>query len=209
MKHRRLALMLLITICYLGGCTPSFLHLQAPEVYVRKEFPTQETTATLTVLPFESPSYYPEIGMYTAQLFFQRLLGKKKFEVSLSQTTEWYERGRDWNGKTGLALDQGKSLKSDYILIGSIDYYRVGHITSNKVTVTARLLEVKTGDTLYFATGAGSGKPGKTFLLLDLKAGELTPSATSVLSAVVDHLIEDCFEKQKILGNPLHMLHSS
>jgi len=178
------------------GCTPSFLYVPAPTVYVREEFSPQDTTARITVLPFESPSYYPEIGIYTSKLFFQHLLKKKGFEVSFSPETNWYERGKDWNGKTGLAAEEGRKLMSDYILIGSVDYYMIGHITSNKVTITARLIEVTTGETLYFATGYGSGKPGRTYYILDLKAGETTPSATSVLYAVVDHMVKDCFDRK-------------
>jgi hypothetical protein len=59
---------------------------------------------------------------------------------------------------------------------------------------------VATEDTLYFATEYGSGKPGKTFLALDIKAGEPTPSASSVLYAVVDRIMKDCFENNGYFG---------
>ena len=85
---------LFIVPCFLTflnflGCTPSFLYVADPTVYVREGFPPQETTARVTILPFESPSYYPEIGMYTSKLFFQHLLKKKGFEAFLSQETNW------------------------------------------------------------------------------------------------------------------------
>jgi TolB-like protein len=195
MNAYRVITPLLVVLFNLWGCTPSFIHIPDPTVYMRKELPPQETTVKLTVLPFESPSYYPEIGMYTSKLFYQQLLKKKEFEVSFSQEADWHERGGSWIGKTELAVEEGRKLMSDYIIIGRVDHYMVGHITSNRVTVTTRLIEVKTGETLYFATGYGSGKPGRTFLLLDLKAGETTPSAISVLYAVVDHIVKDCFKK--------------
>ena len=195
MKKHLFIIPCFLTLLSLLGCTPSFLYVPDPTVYVREGFPPQETTARVTVLPFESPSYYPEIGMYTSKLFFQHLLKKEGFEVSFFPETNWYEKGRSWNGKTGLAAEEGRKLMSDYILIGSVDQYLVGHITSNRVTVTTRLIEVMTGETVYYATGYGSGKPGRTFLLLDLKAGETTPSTTSVLYAVVDHMVKDCFDR--------------
>ena len=206
MKAYRFITLLFFTVLSLWGCTPSFLYVSDPTVYVRKEFSSQETTSRLTVFPFESPSYYPEIGMYAAKLFFQQLLEKKEFEVSFSQDTDWYEKGRSWIGKTELAVEAGRRLGSTYILIGSVDQYLVGHITSNKVMVTVRLIVVKTGETIYFATGYGSGTPGKTFLILDLKSGENTPSATSVLYAVVDHIVKDCFERKKCYLGPLNTI---
>jgi len=206
MKGYRFITLLFLIVLGLWGCTPSFLYIADPTVYVRKEIPNQETTSKLTVLPFESPSYYPEIGMYTAKLCFQQLLEKKEFEVSFSQHTDWYERGGSWVGKTELAVEEGRRLKSNYILIGSVDQYLVGYITDSRVTVTARLIEVKTGETIYFATGYGSGKPGKTFLSLDIKGGEKTPSATSVLYAVVDHIIKDCFDRKKGYLRPLNII---
>jgi TolB-like protein len=206
MKEFRFTTILFLIVLSLWGCTPSFLYVSDPTVYVREKIPPQETTSKLTVLPFESPSYYPEIGMYTAKVFFQRLLEKEEFKVSFSQGTDWYKRGKSWIRKTELAVEEGRKLKSDYILIGSVDYYLVGHITSNKVIVTARLIEVKTGEIIYFATGYGSGKPGKTFLALDLKAGEKTPSTTSVLYAVVDHLVKDFFDNKNGLLRPLNII---
>ncbi|MBW2553114.1 MAG: hypothetical protein KAS98_13805 [Deltaproteobacteria bacterium] len=211
MKKHGFIILILAILFNLWGCTPSFLYVPKPTVYVKEELPPRETPLRLAVLPFESPDYYPEIGMYTAKLFFQKLIERREFkEVSFSQETNWYERGGSWNGRTELAVEEGKSLKSDYILIGSIERYQVGHITSNGVIVTVRLIEVETEETIYFATGYGSGKPGKTFLIMDLKAGEPTPSTTSVLYAVVDNLIKDCFKRNywKALKRIFSSLHN-
>jgi len=195
MKRHTRTMLLFTVLATLWGCTPGFLYLSDPIVYEKKVLPRQETLPTIAVLPFESPSYYPEIGMYTSKLFFQRLLEKKAFEgVSFLQVSDWYEKGMSWHGKTALAIELGREHNSDYILLGSVDQYLIGYITSNKITVTARLIEVATGDTMYFATEYGSGKPGKTFLVFDLKAGEPTPSASSVLYAVVDRIMKDCFK---------------
>jgi len=178
------------------GCTPSFVYVPDPTVYVKKELAPHKVSPKLAVLPFESPFYSPDSGMYTAKLFYQRLLARKEFrDIYFSQETDWEKRGMSWMGKSELAREEGRMRQADYVLIGSIDYYLDGHSIRNAVTVTARLLEVASGETIYFATGYGSGKPGKTFLFLDYKSGEYTPSVTSVLSAVVDNLIKDCFNK--------------
>ena len=148
------------------------------------------------VLPFESPSYFSEAGIFTAKLFYQRLLEQEEFtDIFYSQNSDWFEKGMTWSGRTELAIEEGRRAEVDYILIGSIDYFLVGHITTSRVTVTARLLEVMSGETIYFATGYGSGKPGKTFLFFDSRAGEHTPSPTAVLSVVVNNMVRDCFRK--------------
>lgn len=192
------------------GCTPGFLYVSKPTVYVKDGLPKGKTPVRLAVLPFASPDYHPEIGMYTAKLFFQKLIDRREFqEVFFSQETNWYERGGSFHGRTDLAIDEGKRLTSDYILMGSIERYKVGQITSNDVVVTVRLIEVETGKTLYFATGYGRGEPGKTFLIMDTKAGEPPPSSTSVLDAVVDRLVKDCFKRNfwEALGGIFSSLH--
>ena len=196
MKKYSLSILLII-ICVSGwGCTPSVVYVPSPTVYVKKNLASHKVSPKLAVLPFESPFYSPDSGMYTAKLFYQRLLARKEFrEVFFSQETDWHTNGMSLMGKSELAREEGRVRQADYVLIGSVDYYLVGHTTPNAVTVTAQLLEVATGETIYFATGYGSGKPGKTFLLLDYKSAEHTPSATSVLSAVVENLIKDCFSK--------------
>jgi TolB-like protein len=179
----------------LWGCTPSFLYLSDPVIYVKKDLPGDGNSDKLIVLPFESPAEYPGLGMYTAELFYQRLLKQAQFgEVAFIQAPDWYEQGRSIKGKTELAAALGRDLQGEYVLIGSIDYYLVGHTTSNRVTVTARLMDTATGETLYYATEYGSGKPGKTFFPYDLRAGEATPSTSSVLSAVVDQIVKGYFD---------------
>jgi TolB-like protein len=196
MKAHWFFILLVVVFLNSWGCTPSFVYVPNPTVYVKKDLVQHEVSPKLAVLPFESPFYSPDTGMYTAKLFYQRLLARKEFrEVFFFQGTDWYTQGKSWMGKSELAREEGRRRQADYVLIGSIDYYLVGHTTRNAVTVTARLLEVATGETLYFATGYGSGKPGKTFFFLDYKSGEYTPSATSVLSAVVENLVKDCFSK--------------
>jgi TolB-like protein len=188
---RHLFLCILFT---LWGCTPSFLYLADPLIYVKKDLPGNGNAAKIIVFPFESPSDYPGLGMYTATLFYQRLLKQEEFrEVAYVQVPDWYEKGKSLTGKTELAAELGRDFQSEYVLIGSIDYYLVGHITSNRVTVTARLMETATGETLYYATEYGSGKPGKTFFPYDVEAGETTPATSSVLSAVVDKLVKGYF----------------
>ena len=121
MKKYGFIILILATLFNLWGCTPGFLYVPKPTVYVKEGLPPRETPLRLAVLPFESPDYYPEVGMYTAKLFFQKLIERREFkEVSFSQETNWYERGGGWNGRTELAVEEGKRLKSDYILIGSI-----------------------------------------------------------------------------------------
>lgn len=196
MKAHRLFVVLVMGFLCGGGCTPSFVYVPDPAVFIKKELAQHEVSPKLAVLPFENPYYSPDSGMYTSKLFYQRLLARKEFsEVLFSQETGWYEKGMSWTGKSELACEAGRMHQADYVLIGSIDYYLEGHTVRNAVTVTARLLDVATGETIYFATGYGSGKPGKTFLLLDYRSGEYTPSATCVLAAVVDNLINDCFNR--------------
>lgn len=191
---KRMSMVIIALLLTVAGCTPSYLHVPDPTVYMNRGFPYHDDNPTVMVLPFEGPSYYPEIGMYTGMLFYHKLLERHgSLTASLSQDTGWYEQGMSWNGKTALALEAGRREGSDYILTGSVDNYLVGHITSSRVIVTARLMDVSTGETLYFASGYGSGKPGKTYLLYDTKAGESTPSNTAVIAAVVDNLVNDCF----------------
>ena len=178
----------------LWGCTPSYIFAPNPNVYVKQDFACKTLPQTLMILPFESPSYFFEAGQFTAKLFYESLLEKEEFaDIYYSQNADWYEKGITWHGRTERAIEEGRRAGVDYILIGSVDYYLVGHITTNRVTVTVRLIEVLSGETMYFATGYGSGKPGKTFLFLNATPGEHTPSPTAVLSVVVNNMVRDYF----------------
>ncbi len=196
MKRYKFISLLVMGLAGGWGCTPSFIYNPNPTVYVRRDLPEKEVPSKLVVLPFESPFYCSEVGMYASRLFYRQLLERKAFtSISFSQEADWFERGSGWLEKTRIAMQEGEKSEADYILIGSVDYYMLGYSTANRVTVTVRLIEVATGETIYFATGYGSGKPGNTYLLLGAKAGEHTPSTTSVLYAVVERMVKDCFKK--------------
>jgi TolB-like protein len=196
MKSYRFIFLFIAAFLCIWGCTPSYIYAPRPTTYVKQCLTCKEVPQTLMILPFESPSYFLDGGVFTAKLFYERLLQQEEFTaIYYSQNSDWFEKGMSWHGRTELAIEEGRRAGVDYILIGSIDYYLVGHITTNRVTVTARLIEVMSGETMYFATGYGSGKPGKTFLLLDAKPGEFTPSPTAVLSVVVNNMVRDYFRR--------------
>lgn len=194
MKSHRFIFLFIAALACIWGCTPSYIFAPNPTVYVKQDFACEHLPQKLMILPFESPSYFLEAGGFTAKLFYERLLQQDEFtEIYYSQDSDWFEKGMTWHGRTELAIEEGRKAGVDYILIGSIDYYLVGHISTNRITVTARLIEVLSGETMYFATGYGSGKPGKTFLILDAKPGQHTPSPTAVLSVVVNNMVRDYF----------------
>jgi hypothetical protein len=196
MKLHRLIFSLIGVCLCVWGCTPSVIVAPRPTVYVKQEIFDCDLPQTLMVLPFESPSYFLEAGTFTAKLFYQRMLEQDEFtKIIYSQNPDWFEKGLTWNGRTELAIEEGRRAEADYILIGSIDYFLVGNITTNQVTVTTRLIEVMSGETIYFATAYGSGRPGQTFFFFDSRPGEHSPSPTAVLSAVVNNIVRDCFRK--------------
>ena len=150
MKSHRFIFLLIAACLCIWGCTPSYIFNPSPTVYVKQNLSREDLPQTLMVLPFESPSYFSEAGIFTAKLFYQRLLEQEEFtDIFYSQNSDWFEKGMTWNGRTELAIEEGRRTEVDYILIGSIDYFLVGHITTSRVTVTARLIEVMSGECSY------------------------------------------------------------
>ncbi len=189
-----LGLLLALFIVLIAGCLPSYVRVSPPVVYVKEGFPSSIGSSRLIVLPFDSPSYYPEIGFSAGNLFYRSLLKKGTFgEVFFYQDPEWHERGRTWSGKTELAIEMARRTGYQFVLVGEVESYRWGKVASPHVALTVRLIDAETAQTLRFVGGTGRGKPGNTYLLFNTERPEESPSTSKVFAAVIEDLVSRFF----------------
>jgi len=115
----------------------------APVVYIHP-FSANFQQAKVGVLPFAvPPNVSDQQGLEVSALFKEVLLGKRTFKV-VKQITVPY-------GDLANAVDIGRQSDVDLVLAGRINYVLAGtEMGGARVEVSVRLLEVKSGNTVWY-----------------------------------------------------------
>ena len=150
MKTRITMVALLLLAVFVSGCAknlrpPVPTQKGAPVVYIH---PLSDTyrQAKVGVLPFQVPAGMSEAqGVGVAGLFKDVLLGKRTFPVVRQLSTPY--------GDYDHAVAIGRANDCDLVLAGILDYAMSGtDLGGARVGVSVRLLNVKTGNTVWYVT---------------------------------------------------------
>ena len=150
MKTRIAMVMVLVLGVVVSGCAKNLRQpvpprKGAPVVYIHPLTDTYRQ-ARVGVLPFRVP-----VGMSEAQalgvagLFKDVLLGKRTFPVVRQLSTPY--------GDCEQAVEIGRANDCDLVMAASLDYAMSGgDLGGARVGVSVRLLDVKTGNTVWYVT---------------------------------------------------------
>jgi TolB-like protein len=118
-------------------------------VYIKHNKPNYKN-ASIMVLNFKEPDYAKAKGNIAGIIFHKELLKSQKFHmVELFNNSTWYKYAKTEEEQIKIAIEKGKENKSDYIFIGNILEYIFGGLNKTRVKIRARVIECKTGITLF------------------------------------------------------------
>lgn len=108
--------------------------------------------SSVLVFNLKEPQYAEGNGAYVGELFHVNLLKSKKFKVvSLYTNSPWSRLGESEEERLMNALEEGRNLKFDYILVGELKEFYYGGINKTRVKIKIRIIEVPTETTIFMA----------------------------------------------------------
>jgi hypothetical protein len=108
--------------------------------------------ASILVFNFKEPRYAEGDGKHVGELFHLNLLKSRKFKVvSLYSNSPWSRLGESEEERLMNALEEGRSMDFDYILVGELKESYFGGINKTRVKIKVRIIEVKTKTTIFLA----------------------------------------------------------
>ncbi len=157
---------------------------------------TPEQIRSIAVLPFDNISGHPDAGRKVINLLLTELVRTELFRISDMGEVESYLR--QLRIRTNAEIDMlklkrlGEHFDVPAIIIGSIDEYELRQDRSETVLVvaiSARMLDVKTGDIIWAVSHTHDGDDWETVFGFG-RVISLSRLAQIVLSEIVESLVK-------------------
>jgi len=175
----------------LSGCSA-----KAPRGYFKPGV-TISQIKSLAVLSFDNISGYPDAGKKAVNLFLTELARTELFEIA--EMGEVEKTLRSLRVRTTAELDLskrqnlGEQLNVQVVIVGSVDEYELrqeGGRTVPVVAISARMLQVQTGDILWAVSHIHDGNDWETVFGFG-RIISLSRLAQIVISEMVEFLVRE------------------
>lgn len=174
----------------LSGCAKAPIGYLKPGVTVSQ-------ISSLAVLPFDNISGHPDAGKKVVNLLLTELASTELFEIAEVGEVEKCLRRLRIRTIAEIDLSKlqnlGEQLNVQAIMVGSVDEYEVRQERSETVPVvaiSARILEVQTGDILWAISHIHDGNDWETVFGFG-RIISLSQLAQIVLSEMVESLVQE------------------
>ena len=185
-----IALVMVMSLSLLGCST------KAPRGYLKRGV-TASQIRTIALLPFDNISGHPDAGKKVTNLLLTELANTEMFEIA--EVGEVENTLRDLRVRTTAELNSskrqnlGEHLNVRVIIVGSVDEYEARQARSGTVpvvSISARMLDVQTGDILWTISHTHDGNDWETVFGFG-KIISLSQLAQIVISEMVESLVQE------------------
>ncbi len=180
MKKGPLALLLLcFSVC---ACLPGWTVPSRPEIFISHNLGTYASTGRVAIMPFQNDHYAQQLGTEAAEFVKQALMARRMFKESMViENAFWHNRQVDTAAVINQALCDVQAQGFDLLMVGDILDYMPSTAGETKAVISARLIEIASGETLWWGKASCSGRGGRTFLLWAEDLSGDPPLAKSLL----------------------------
>ena len=190
----RHAFYILTVFLLCSGCHPGYIVPARVEVFSQNRSEQLFVPGHLAVFPFYSTLVQNEMCRSVALKFCQEI-GKKNIytKITFLDNSPGTNRldSRDLLRKE--AVLRARDRHADLALIGFIESYMPGTATDTNISLSAMVVDVSQGDSLWWGADRLTGKPGNTFLLWDAALSPDAPSANKLLDRSVRRIVHKIY----------------
>ncbi len=192
--------LILFALFFLCGCHPGFIVPSTVDVFIKKSVRPFLITGHLVILPFECPGASSEPGREVALQLKENITRIDYLKkVTPIEEAPWRKQIETRYDRLQKTLKIARQTEADLVLTGSVEGVLFGNLDETATTISARLLSVKTGKTLWWGKHRVTGKSGKTFFLLDAMLPADPPDLHRLLTYSADKITSEIFPKSDLL----------
>jgi len=188
MFHKILILVLIGLLIGLAGCAKTYV-----QGYIKPDLNVSDVKS-IAMLPFDNISGYQDAGKKVENLLLTELVRTEMFKIAEMGEVEKSLRNLRIRTTSEIDLDKlqklGKQLNVQAVIMGSVDEYELRqerNETVPVVSITARMLDVQTGDIIWAISHTHDGNDRETVFGFG-KIISLSRLAQIVISEMVENL---------------------
>jgi len=146
----------------------------------------------LLIAPFENTEHSPALGLAVARLFIEQIVQRSAVQSAGIIDDPQNLRALLYRDIPAVADALGRARRrgADLLLVGSVPEYRAGSAGPTAVTVVARLIDVESGAVVWWGRSSVAGRPGRRFLLWDMRLDPDPPDADTLTRAAVRRIVK-------------------
>ncbi len=164
------------------------------DVFTKKSARKLKKNSHLAILQFQTSESTPELGLKASKIFDEKISKKHFFKtITIIEDTSWFKREERF--KINKAVLQARSLNADLLLFGAIEDYMPADNIETKVTLAVKLINVASGELLWWGRKKTVGKPGNTFLFFAKFLSPSPPDVEKLLNKAAQNIIDDIFQE--------------
>jgi hypothetical protein len=147
--------------------------------------------SSILVFNFNESQYTEGYGVTIARLFHLGLLNSKKFKViGLRSDSTWDRLSEVEETRLMTALEEGKTEKYDYILLGDLIDFYYGGINPSRVKFRVRIIEVETRTTIFLAEYSKQSDAKDTTSPMSTQLSKIAIHPKQLAESMVDEVIK-------------------
>jgi hypothetical protein len=191
-----IVLAIVMSICTTGCARKSMTGYLRPDVTISR-------VKSIAVIPFDNISEHPDAGKKVVNLLLTELVGTEMFR--LADMGEVENSLRRLRIRTTAEIDLsklqnlGEKLSVQAVIVGSVDEYELRQDRSGTVpvvAVSARMLDVQTGDILWTISHTHDGNDWETIFGFG-RVISLSRLAQITVSEIVEYLTQELLTRAK------------
>jgi len=190
----KLLLLFTLSAILITGCHPGYIVPGKVETISRSSLIHLSNTGHLIIFPFETIEHSPKLSLEAAERFNEEINKYNFFKkITLIDDNSLLIDFKNHQLKIQKALYYANEQNADAILLGKVEEYSYSVSVDTKVSLKIMIIDVKSGEKLWWGGKTVIGKQGNTFLLIGNRLSPNPPSAQKLLLNAVKKITASIF----------------
>jgi len=193
-SKNKLIFILILFALIMSSCHQGYIVPGEVDVIRKLSRTVHHRCADLVIFPFNTSEDSPALSLNVAKLFNQEISRNNHVnKITLIEDTSLFSDIDTEELQIQKALYIANSLYADMIMFGSIDYYFDSVSIETKAIISTMIINVKSGEKLWWGTKSVTGKPGKKSAFYSDHMTPDPPSAQELLKRAVEQIVFSMF----------------
>ncbi|MCX8044279.1 MAG: hypothetical protein N3B18_09155 [Desulfobacterota bacterium] len=181
------------------ACRPDFIMPSNVAVITQRSLNTYCNKAKLAIIPFETDTHHPDLGIKIGKLFEEEIIKRRCFtDVIMIEETPWDKQLTLQGQKLQAGIAEARRHNADVLLWGIIEHILYTTLSHTRFTIQAIFIDAHTSEVLWRGRAEAEGIPGDTYLFWGQYVPDEAPPVMNLIHQITKDMTDAIFSDQFI-----------